>query len=172
MKFRNSRGKNNCMVFNKNNNSDHICELLKMQLESRSRNVHLRGPVAGSFQHTLWPSERAEGCDQIFSELQYFGPDLRLAWTKTAISIWSVQNADCRPQTADRRPGKRCRLGTKCRPQIKCRLRIYTVFFRLIRDNMSSYNLPSVMLFGDHLSQLLALLWNIPCPFLDHNHSS
>ena len=153
MKFRNSRGKNNCMVFNKNNNSDHICELLKMQLESRSRNVHLGGPVAGSFQHTLWPSERAEEHNEIFSELQYFGPDLRLARTKTAISIRSVQNADCRPQTADK-------MQTD---NLYC--------FRVIGDNMSSYNLPSVMLFRDHLSQLFVLLWNIPCPFLDQNHS-
>ena len=42
-------------------------------------------------------------------ELHYFGPDLRLAQTKTVIPIQSVQNADCR-------------LGTKCR------LRIQTVF--------------------------------------------
>ena len=85
---------------------------------------------------------------------QYFGPDLRLAWTKTAISIRSVQNADCR-------------LGTKCRPGTKCRLRIYTVF-PSERDNMSSYNLPSVTqsLFRDHLSRLFALMWNIPCRFL------
>ena len=74
-------------------------------------------------------------------------------------------------QSADRRPGKNCRLGTKCRLQIKCRLIIYTVFVRVIGDNMSSYNLPSVMLFRDHLSQLFVLLWNIPCPFLDQNHS-
>ena len=62
-----------------------------------------------------------------------------------------------------------------CRPGTKCRLRIYTVFI-LIRDNnhyMSSYNLPGVMqsLFRDHFSRLFSLLWNIPCPFLDHNRS-
>ena len=34
-----------------------------------------------------------------FFEPQYFGPDLRLARTKTAIPIRSVQNADCRLQT-------------------------------------------------------------------------
>ena len=35
---------------------------------------------------------------------------------------------------------------------------------------MSSYNLPSVTqsLFPDHLLRLFALLWIIPCPFLDH----
>ena len=42
-------------------------------------------------------------------------------------------------------------------------------FFRLIRDNMSSNNLPSVTqsLFRVHLFLLFALFWNIPCPFLD-----
>ena len=70
-----------------------------------------------------------------------------------------VQNIDY-VQNAD------YRLGTECR------LRIYTVF-RLLRDNMSSYNLPSVTqsLFRDHLPRLFSLLWNIPCPFLDHNRS-
>ena len=40
---------------------NHITELLKMQLESKNRNVHTysRGPVAGSFQSTLWPRRRA-----------------------------------------------------------------------------------------------------------------
>ena len=49
--------------------------------------------------------------------------------------------------------------------------REFILFFRLIRDNMSSYNLPRVTqsLFRDHLSRLFALSWNIPCPFLDHN---
>ena len=35
----------------------------------------------------------------VFYELQYFGLDLRLARTKTAIPIRSVQNVDCRLQT-------------------------------------------------------------------------
>ena len=45
----------------------------------------------------------------------------------------------------------------------------FILFFGLIRDNMSSYNLPSVTwsLFRDHLSRLFAY---IPCPFLDHKH--
>ena len=157
-----------------------------------------RGPVAGSFQHTLWPRERAlevatlvsrafafvfswykviialslyfsswalQHIVQIsiiaakivslefFFELQYFGPDLRLARTKTAIPVWSGQNADCR-------------LGTKCR------LRMYTVFSS-DTCNTSFYNLPNVTqsLFRDHLSRLFVILWNIPCPFLDHNRS-
>ena len=59
-----------------------------------------------------------------------------------------------------------------CRPGTKCRLRIYA-FFLLIRDNMSSYNLQSITqsLFRDHFSLLFALMWNITCPFLDHNRS-
>ena len=103
-----------------------------------------RGPVAGSFQHTLWPRERALEVAtlvsrafafvfswykviialllyfsswalqhtvhisiiaakivslEFFFELQYFGPDLRLARTKTAIPIRSLKNADCWLQT-------------------------------------------------------------------------
>ena len=44
---------------------NHISELLKMQLESKSRNVHTysRGPVAGSFQNTLWPRRRASASE-------------------------------------------------------------------------------------------------------------
>ena len=44
---------------------NHLSELLKMQLESKSRNVHTysRGPVAGSFQNTLWPRRRASASE-------------------------------------------------------------------------------------------------------------
>ena len=44
---------------------------------------------------------------------------------------------------------------------------MHTVF-RLIRDNMSSENIPSVTqsLFRGHLLPTLALLWNVPCSFL------
>ena len=44
---------------------NHITELLKMQLESKNRNVHTysRGPVAGSFQSTLWPRRRASALE-------------------------------------------------------------------------------------------------------------
>ena len=69
----------------------------------------------------------------------------------------------------------RCRLqtGYKMQTRYKMPTEIFKIFFRLIRDDMSSYNSPSVTqsLFRDHLSRLLALLWNIPCPFLDHNRS-
>ena len=103
-----------------------------------------RGPVAGSFQHKLWPRGRASEAAilvshvfafvfswykviialslcfssgalqhtvhtsiiaakilsvKFFFELQYFGPDLRLARTKTAIPIRSLKNADYWLQT-------------------------------------------------------------------------
>ena len=75
-----------------------------------------------------------------------------------------VQNAECRPYT-------KCRLGTKCGLQtaewIQNADRECKVFFRLVCDNVSSYNLPSVTqsLFHDQLSRLFALLWNITGPF-------
>ena len=67
-------------------------------------------------------------------------------------------------------------VSTKCRLQTADRVQnadqVHTVF-PSERDNMSSYNLPSVTqsLFRDHLSRLFALMWNIPSPFLDHNRS-
>jgi len=51
-----------------------------------------------------------------------------------------------------------------CRPGVKCRLRIKTVSL-LIRDSMSSKTYFSA-LFRGHFSPTLALLWNIPCSFL------
>ena len=96
---------------------------------------------------------------EFFFELQYFGSDLKLARTKKAIPVRSVQNADCRP-------GTKCRLGTKCKPQTGYKIQTENLncFFLLLRDNKSSYNLPSVTqsLFRDHLSWSFALLWNIP----------
>ena len=65
--------------------------------------------------------------------------------TKIPWDIQSVQNADCRLQTADCRVGTKCRLGTKCRMQTadcrlstKCRLRRKTVFFFFL-TNMITY---------------------------------
>ena len=134
--------------------SNYISELLKMQLESRSRNVHTKGTRSGFIStHAVITQKSIKGshigkpricarlwllqsnhCSIIvhvhgssltyilhinhngqdrftnfFSELQYFGPNLRLARTKTAIPIRSLQNADCRLDT-------------------KRRLRMYTVF--------------------------------------------
>ena len=64
-----------------------------------------RGPVAGSFQHRLLPrsvsvSEAAAKIISLrfFFKPQYFDPDSRLARTRVAIPIHSVQNADCRQQ--------------------------------------------------------------------------
>ena len=106
---------------------------------------------SGALQHTAHSSIIKA---KIVSLKFFSSANLGLAPKKTAIPIRSVQNADCRPGT-------------------KCRLRIYAVLFilRLIRDNMSSYNSPSVTLslFRDHLPRII--LWNIPCPFLDQNRS-
>ena len=163
--------------FNKNNNLKSLPELLKMQVESRSRNVHFNTRcdhaegvpesaillshafafvfswykviVAlslclswGVFQHTVCSSIIAAKIVSLyyFFEPQYFGPDLRLARTKTAISIRSIQNADCRP-------------GTKCRLNKKCRLRIFTFFFvwYVMACYRASRNRFSAIIFHDYL---------------------
>ena len=77
----------------------------------------------------------------------------------------------------------KCRLQTGYKMQTRYKMQTadwvqnadweFILFFRLIRDIMSSCNFPSVTqsLFRDYLSRLFALLWNIPSPFLDHNRS-
>ena len=62
-----------------------------------------------AFQHIVYISITAAKIVSLefFLEFQYFSSDFRLAQTKTAIPVRSVQNADCRP-------GTKCRLGTKC----------------------------------------------------------
>ena len=161
-----------------------------------------KGPVAGSFQQTLWPRGRASeaailvsrafafvfswykaiialslcfssGALQhtvhtsiiaakiislnFFFELQYFGPDLMLAPTKTAIPIRSVQNADCRLQTAHRVQNADL-VQMQTADWVQNADSEFILFFRLISDDMSSYNLPSVtqLLFRYHLSRLFA----------------
>ena len=85
----------------------------------------------GALQHTVHTSITAAKIVSLkyFFESRYFGSDLRLARTKTAIQIRSVQNADCRLQTGyemqTRYWNADCRLGTKCR------MRIYTFFLVL-----------------------------------------
>ena len=89
-----------------------------------------------------------------FFELQYFGPDLRLAPTKT--SQYKMQTADCRP-------------GTKCRPQARYKIQTDSLkcFFCLIRDEIIlQLTERHAIAFRDHLSRLFALLWNNPCRFL------
>ena len=151
------------------------------------------GPVVGSFQHTLWPRDRASKVAilvsrafafvfskykltialslyftlwalqytvhisiiaakivsiEFFRELQYFGPDLRLVQTKTAIPVRSVQNADCRLQTA---------AGYKMQTAdwVQNADWEFILFFRLISDNMSTYresrNRSSAIIFRDYL---------------------
>ena len=69
-----------------------------------------------------------------------------------------VQNAECRLQTAE---------------WVQNADRESKEFFRLVCDNMSSCNLPSVTqsLFRDQVSRLFALFWNIPGPFFDEDQS-
>ena len=91
-----------------------------------------------------------------FFELQYFGPDLRLAPTKT--SQYKMQTADCRP-------GKKCRLQTA--GWVQNTDWQFKVFFCLIRDEIIlQLTERHAITFRDHLSRLFALLWNNPCRFL------
>ena len=85
-------------------------------------------------------------------ELHYFGPNSRLAQTKTAIPIRSVQNADCRL-------GTKYRLGKKCRLQTgyKMQTENFTVFFvwYVITFHLTTYrasrNRFSAIIFYDYL---------------------
>ena len=101
-------------------------------------------------------------------ELHYFGPDLRLAQTKTAIPIRSVQNADCRPRS-------KCRLGKKCRLQTEYKMQTENLdcFFvwYVITTCYLTLTERHAIAFAHHLLQLFALLWNIPRPFLNHRRS-
>ena len=151
------------------------------------------GPVVGSFQHTLWPRDRASKVAilvsrafafvfskykltialslyftlwalqytvhisiiaakivsiEFFRELQYFGPDLRLVQTKTAIPVRSVQNADCRLQ-----PGTKCRLQTGYKMQTE---NLYCFFvWYVITCHLTTYresrNRSSAIIFRDYL---------------------
>ena len=189
-------------------NSNHISELLKIQLESRSRNVHTLGTRSGFISthavttqksirgsHTVKPricirrqlvesnhsSIIVLGSSSIYSlHINHSGQDSLSKIFISSSNIWvqtwgslekihQYQSGQCKMQTADCRPGTKCRLRTG----YKMHTEISYCFFRLIRDNMPAYNLPSVTqsLFHDHLSRLFALLCNIPCPFLDHSRS-
>ena len=94
---------------------------------------------------------------KFFFEVQYSGLDLRLARTKTAIPIRSVQNADCRLQTAPRVQNADL-VQMQTADWVQNADSEFILFFRLISDDMSSYNLPSVtqLLFRYHLSRLFA----------------
>ena len=157
MKLRNSLGKKLKCLYGliKIITPNHTSELLKMQLESRNRNIYTQGTRSGFFSTqavtTQWsiivlflvgssicsPHIDHSGQDsltRIFFQLQYFSPDSRLARTKTEIPIRSVQNADCRP-------------GTKCRLQTEKFILFSTFFPILITTNakvFSSHNCPKI----------------------------
>ena len=162
------------------------------------------GPVVGSFQHTLWPRDRASKVAilvsrafafvfskykltialslyftlwalqytvhisiiaakivsiEFFRELQYFGPDLRLVQTKTAIPVRSVQNADCRLQ-----PGTKCRLQTGYKMQTEnlyCFFVWYVITWHLTTYRASRKRF-SAIIFHDYLHYcgiFLARFW-------------
>ena len=73
---------------------NNISELLKMQLESRSRNVHTLGPVAGSFQHKLLLQGKASEADILVSRVFAFV----FSWYKVIIALslyfssWALQH--------------------------------------------------------------------------------
>ena len=124
-----------------------------------------------SFLFCLWRGFRTH-----FSIVKLFSNSLFSVRTWGSLEQkQQYQSGQNKIQTANCRLGAKCRQGTKCRTQTGYKMHTENLycFFRLISDNMSSYNLPSVTqsLFHDHLSRLFALLWNIPCPFLDHSRS-
>ena len=107
---------------------------------------------SGALQHTVHTSIIAAKIVSLkfLFEPQYFGPDLRLARTKTAIPIRSVQNADCRLQT-----------GYKMQTR-------YILFFRLnvttchLTTYRASRNRFSAIIFHDYLHYcgiFLARFW-------------
>ena len=111
----------------------------------------------GALQHTVHTSIIADSLTKFFFRAPIF---------RSRLESRSNKNNNTNP------------ISTKCRLQNTDRVQKadweFILFFHLIRDtirdNMSSYHLPSVTqsLFRDHLSRLFALLWNIPWPFLDH----
>ena len=67
--------------------SNHISELLKMQLESKRRNfrTYSKGPVAGPFQNTLWPRRRASASEAAILASRAFA--FVLSWFKIIIAL-------------------------------------------------------------------------------------
>ena len=178
--------------------SNNISELLKMQLESRSRNVHTQRTRSGFISTHVVTTRKSirgghNGKPHICVRLQLVEnnhcsiPVHFLSTYQSQRPRWSQQSFLRAPifrfglearsnRNSNTNPfSTRCRLqtGYKMQTRYKMPTEIFKIFFRLIRDDMSSYNSPSVTqsLFRDHLSRLFALLWNIPYPFLDHNRS-
>ena len=150
-----------------------------------------RGPVAGSFQHTLLPLERAPEVAILVSRAFAFV----FSWYKVIIALslyfssWVLQHTVHISIIAAKivslefffrapifRSGLEARSNknSNTNPVIKkCRLltadRVqnadweFILFFRLIRDNMSSFNLPSVTqsLFRDHPVHEYLHYWGI-----------
>ena len=89
---------------------------------------------------TYSPHISQDSRTKFFFEVQYSGLDLRLARTKTAISIWSVQNADCRLQT-----------GYKMQTQNLNYFFVWYVITCHPTSYRASHNRFSVIIFDDYL---------------------
>ena len=122
---------------------------------------------SGALQYTVYTS--ITGGQDSLSKIFISSSNISVRTWGSLEKKQQYQYGRCKMQTADCRPGTKCRLRTG----YKMHTEISYCFFRLIRDNMPAYNVPSVTqsFFHDHLSRLFALLCNIPCPFLDHNRS-
>ena len=125
-----------------------------------------RGPVVGSFQHTLWPRRRVSEAAVLLSRV--FG--FIFSWYKVIIALslcWfsgapqrtvytsiiaakarSNKNHNTNAVSTKWRLQTEYKMYTRYKIQIADRVKNadweFILSFRLIRDNMSSYNLPSV----------------------------
>ena len=122
-----------------------------------------------AFQHKVHISITAAKIVSLefFFELQYFGPNLRVARTKTAIPIRSVQNADCRLQT-----GYKMQIRYKMQTKYKMQTENLYCFFvwYVITRHLTTYE-ASRNRFPRSSFTIICTIVDIHCPFLDHNRS-
>ena len=103
---------------------------------------------------TYSPHISQDSRTKFFFEVQYSGLDLRLARTKTAIPIRSVQNADCRLQT-----GYKMQTRYKCRLQTGYKMQTQNLYYFFVwyvitchpTSYRASHNRFSVIIFDDYL---------------------
>ena len=118
---------------------------------------------SGALQYTVHTSIIAAKIVSLnfFFELQYFGPDLKLAWTKTAISIRSLQNADCRVQT-----------GYKMQTRYKMQTEnLYCFFVWTWQHVILQLTERHAIAFPRSSFTIICTNVEYPLPFLDHNRS-
>ena len=103
---------------------------------------------------TYSPHISQDSRTKFFFEVQYSGLDLRLARTKTAIPIRSVQNADCRLKT-----GYKMQTRYKCRLQTGYKMQTQNLYYFFVwyvitchpTSYRASHNRFSVIIFDDYL---------------------